>query len=130
MANIQKIYSDIDFTFTKKPVVGDVAVSYDTQAVIRSIRNLIQTRKYERPFNPQLDSQTDSVLFDLMSVSNESLLETEITRIVSTFEPRANIKTVNVTANPEKNAYYVTLSFYIENSTTETVVTLLLERNR
>ena len=130
MANIQKIYSDIDFTFTKKPVVGDIALSYDAQSVIRSIRNLIQTKKYERPFNPQLDSKVNSVLFDLMTLNNESLLESEITRIVGTFEPRANMKTVKVSSDPEKNAYYVTLSFYIENSTTETVVTLLLERNR
>ena len=130
MANIQKIYSDIDFTFTKKPVVGDVALSYDTQAVIRSIRNLIQTKKYERPFNTLLDSKLDSILFDLISTSNESLLESEITRIVNQFEPRAIMQTVKVTSEPEKNAYYVTMSFYIENSTTETVVTLLLERNR
>lgn len=111
-------------------MVGDVALSYDTQAVVRSIRNLIQTKKYERPFNPNIDSQVDSALFDLMGMNNDSLIESEITRIVNAFEPRANIKTVTVKSDPEKNAYYVTMSFYIENSTTETVVTLLLERNR
>ena len=52
MATLSKIYSDIDFTFTKKPVVGDVALSYDSQAVIRSIRNILLTRHYEKPFNP------------------------------------------------------------------------------
>ena len=59
MANITKLYSDIDFTFTKKPVVGDVALSYDTQAVIRSVRNLLQTKHYERPFDPNLGSNLD-----------------------------------------------------------------------
>ena len=59
MANITKLYSDIDFTFTKKPVTNDIALSYDTQAVIRSIRNILSTKKYERPFNPDFGSNLD-----------------------------------------------------------------------
>ena len=63
MANAKKIYSDIDFTFLKKPVTADVALSYDEQAVIRSIRNLLSTKHYERPFNPNLGSNIDTFLF-------------------------------------------------------------------
>ena len=61
---IQKISSDIDFTFTKKPVVGDVALSYDAQAVIRSVRNLLSTRHYDRLFNPDIGSNLESLLFE------------------------------------------------------------------
>ena len=67
MANLTRIYSDIDFTFTKKPVTNDVALSFDTQAVIRSIRNLLLTRHYERPFNPDLGSNIDAMLFEMVS---------------------------------------------------------------
>jgi phage baseplate assembly protein W len=67
MATINKIYSDIDFTFTKKPGSGDVALSYDAQAVIRSIRNLLLTRHYERLFNPKIGSNLDLILFEMVS---------------------------------------------------------------
>jgi len=74
MATLQKIYSDIDFTFTKKPVTADVALSYDSQAVIRSIRNLLLTRHYERPFNPDLGGNIDNVLFEPISTLTASIL--------------------------------------------------------
>jgi phage baseplate assembly protein W len=78
MATLSKIYSDIDFTFTKKPVVGDVALSYDAQAVIRSIRNILLTRHYEKPFNPDFGSNIDAILFEMVSPLSATSLEREI----------------------------------------------------
>jgi phage baseplate assembly protein W len=130
MANLTKIYSDIDFTFTRKPVVGDVALSYDDQAVIRSIRNLLSTRNYERPFNPDLGSNLDALLFENISPMTSIAIENEIKRTIKNYEPRANVKEVVVNSQPDQNAYNVTLTFYIENATLPTTVTLLLERNR
>jgi phage baseplate assembly protein W len=130
MATKQYIYSDIDFTFTKRPVVGDVALSYDNQAVIRSIRNLLLTKNFERPFNPGLGSNLDALLFEPIGPIISNLLENAITTTIKNFEPRATLQQVNVTAVPDKNSYNVTISFYIENATLPTTVTLLLERNR
>ena len=130
MATLSKIYSDIDFTFTKKPVTGDVALSFDDQAVIRSVRNLLSTRNYERPFNPDLGSSLDALLFENISPLTANSIKNEISRMIGNYEPRANIKDVVVNSQPDKNAYNVTLSFYIENATLPTTVTLLLERNR
>ena len=130
MANLSKIYSDIDFTFTKKPVTGDVALSYDTQAVIRSIRNLLLTRNYERPFNPDLGSSLDALLFEMISPLTATVIEREIQTLVENYEPRATIDNVIATPLTDQNAYNISLSFYIENATLPTTVTLLLERNR
>lgn len=130
MATLSKIYADIDFTFTKKPVVGDVALSYDAQAVIRSIRNLLLTRHYERPFNPDLGSNLDIILFENFSTISSSLLENEIKLIIKNYEPRATVDQVVVSPGPDINTYSVYLSFYIENATQPTTITLLLERNR
>jgi phage baseplate assembly protein W len=130
MANLSKIYSDIDFTFTKKPVTGDVALSYDTQAVIRSIRNLLLTRNYERPFNPDLGSSLDALLFEMISPLTATAIEREIQTMVENYEPRATIDTIIATPLTDRNAYNISLSFYIENDTLPTTVTLLLERNR
>jgi hypothetical protein len=130
MATLSKIYSDIDFTFTKKPVVGDVALSYDAQAVIRSIRNILLTRHYEKPFNPDFGSNIDALLFEMVSPLTSTALEREIRTTIENYEPRARLSEVIVNPQPDNNAYSVSLSFYIENATLPTTVTLLLERNR
>lgn len=130
MALNQKIYSDIDFTFTMRPGIKDVALSYDNQAVIRSIRNLLLTKHFERPFNPDLGANIDGLLFEPISPITSSLLENEIKTTIQNFEPRARLHQINVTPNDDQNAYNVYLSFFIENATLPTTVTLLLERNR
>jgi phage baseplate assembly protein W len=130
MATLTNIYSDIDFTFTKKPVTADVALSYDQQAVIRSIRNLLQTNHYERPFNPDLGSNIDGILFEPISPLSANALKKEIQVTINNYEPRATLKDLQVTVQPDMSAYNVSLSFYIENATLPTTVTLLLERNR
>lgn len=130
MANLSNIYSDIDFTFTNRPVVHDVALSYDQQAVIRSVRNLLSTNHYERPFNPDLGSNIDGLLFEPISPLTANALKNEIQVTIENYEPRASLKDIQVSAQPDKNAYNVYLEFYIENATLPTTVTLLLERNR
>ena len=130
MATLQHLYSDIDFTFTKRPVIGDIALSFDNQAVIRSIRNLLLTRHFERPFNPELGSNLDNLLFEPDSPLTAAMLENEIKNTIQNFEPRALLNSVKVTSAPDKNAFDVTISFYIQNATLPTTVTLLLERNR
>lgn len=130
MANLQKIYSDIDFTFTKKPVTADVALSYDQQAVVRSIRNLLLTNHYDRPFNPDLGSNINSILFEPISTITASSLQSAVSTVVNNYEPRAILREVVVTPLPDRNAYNVSITFFIENATQATTLTLLLERNR
>jgi phage baseplate assembly protein W len=130
MATLQKVYSDIDFTFTKKPVTADIALSYDSQAVIRSIRNLILTKYYERPFNPNLGSNISSLLFEPLTLSTSSAIENEIKATIDNFESRALIQSVTAVADESNNGYNVTITFYIQNETQPTTITFLLERNR
>jgi phage baseplate assembly protein W len=130
MATIQKIYSDIDFAFTRKPVVNDVSISYDRNAVIRSIRNLLLTKHYEKPFNPQLGSNLDALLFENFTPLIASSIENEISNIIANYEPRAILDKVEIKALPDQNSYSARIQFYIENDTLPTTVTFILERNR
>ncbi len=79
---LKKIYSDIDFTFTKRPVIGDIAISYDSQAVVRSIRNLLLTKHYEKLFNPAIGSNLDMLLFENSSPLTAASLENEIRDVI------------------------------------------------
>ena len=130
MATLQKIYSDIDFMFTKKPVTGDIALSYDAQSVTRSIKNLIFTNRFERLWNPDIGSNISLLLFELISPTIGNSLEFEISSLINNYEPRAILNEVVVTALPDKNSYSVYLSYYLQNATLPTTVTILLERNR
>jgi phage baseplate assembly protein W len=130
MANLQKIYSDIDLTFNKMPVTKDVAMSYDNQAVIRSVRSLLLTNFYERPFQPNLGSNLDAILFEPATNLSSSLLETEIRNVIKNYEPRVSVESVNVSLNPDMNSFSVSLFFYIGNNTAITPVNLTLQRSR
>lgn len=128
--NIQKLYSDIDFTLSKRPVLNDIALSYDNQAIIRSLRNILLTKKFEKLWNPEFGSNIDILLFENISSVTASALEKEISVAISNYEPRVNMKSVLVTPYIDRNAYDVTLTFYIANATQPTTVTVFLERNR
>ena len=130
MATIQKLYSDIDFTLAKRPGVNDIALSYDSQAIIRSVRNILLTKKFEKLWNPDFGSNIDTLLFENISSVTASALEKEISVAIANYEPRVNMKNVVVTPYADRNAYSVTLTFYIANATQPTTVTVFLERNR
>ena len=102
----------------------------DSQAVIRSVRNILLTRHYEKPFNPDFGSNIDAILFELVSPLSATSLEREIRTSIENYEPRARLSEIIVNPQPDNNSYSVSLSFYIENATLPTTVTLLLERNR
>jgi phage baseplate assembly protein W len=130
MANLQKLYSDIDLTFKRLPVTSDVALRYDDQAVIASVRNLLLTNFYERPFQPNLGSNLSGLLFEPATNITSTILSDEIKNVISNFEPRAQINSINVTLAPDNNSFNVFISFFIGNNTTPTNVNLLLQRSR
>lgn len=131
MANtLKNIYSDLDLTFSRIPGKNDVALSYDDQAVIRSVRNLLLTNFYERPFQPNLGSNLDKLLFEPVNNLTASLLKSDIENTITNYEPRVTLDYVLVNPNVDQNAYTVTIQFYVGNNTSPTAVNLLLQRSR
>ena len=127
---LKKIFSDIDLTFARNPVTGDVAMSYDDNAVIRSVRNLLLTNFYERPFQPKLGSNLNAFLFENFSILIADAIEADITTTIQNFEPRVKIQAVRVTPDEVNNGYYVNLTFFIGNNTYASTVNVLLQRVR
>jgi phage baseplate assembly protein W len=126
----QKIFSDIDLTFKRTPVTGDVAMRYNEQAVIASVRNLLLTNFYERPFQPNVGSNLTGLLFEPATNITASILSDEIRSVITNYEPRAIINSIEVTLATDQNAFNVRLSFFIGNNTAPTNVSLLLQRSR
>jgi phage baseplate assembly protein W len=130
MVITQKVYSDLDLTFNRVPVTNDVALRYNDQAVIASVRNLLLTNFYERPFQPNLGSNINAILFEQADVITSNILENEIKNVISNFEPRIKINFINIQPSPDENSFNLTMSFFIGNNTTPTNVNMLLQRSR
>ena len=126
----QHIYSDLDLNFNRVPVTGDVSMSYDDQSVIRSVRNLLLTRPFERKFNPTVGSQIDNLLFEPVTPLTANLIKDEVTRTITNWEPRVTIATLDITPYPDQNGYNISLFLYIGNNTQPTGISLVLKRSR
>lgn len=113
-----------------QPATKDVSLSYNDQAVIRSVKNLLLTKPYERLFQPTMGSEIDSLLFEPITPLTGNLLKDEIIRTINNYEPRAKIASLDVLAYPDQNGYQVSMFFYIGNQTTPTGVNIVLKRSR
>lgn len=130
MARNTRTFSDLDFNFLVHPRTKDVSTRYDEDAIKQSLRNLILTRNYERPFRSYLGSQVNALLFEPISPLLTSMLEKAISDVIQNFEPRVDLLSVVVQYSPQNNDVYVTISFKIRNTQTPMSVNLILERTR
>ena len=124
-------YKDLDLFFDKKNVSKDITKITDIAAVKRSIRNLVLTNHYEKPFHPEIGSGVRDMLFEPMSALTAHVLTRKIEDVIENFEPRAKVIGVLAQPNLDRNEYQVTINFFILNAPTELVdLTLFLERLR
>jgi len=126
-----QIYSDIDLFFGPKTGSKDITKVIDVTAVKRSVRNLILTNPYEKPFHPEIGSGVRDILFEPMTPISAYVLTMKIEEVIENFEPRARLIGVRALPNLDNNAYEVTIEFYVVNAPTELVnMEVLLERVR
>ena len=125
---ISRTFSDIDLNFIPHPVTGDIVKKYDESAIKASIRNLVLTSNYERPFHSEIGSQLRNLLFEPMSPITTQLIQNTIGQTIKNFEPRAMLLSVVASYSPDNNAVYVTVNFMIVNTTTPQTVNITLER--
>ena len=125
-----KQYRDLDLFFTKKSN-KDVNKVTDIEAVKRSVRNLVLLNSYEKPFHPEIAGDVRGLLFENMTPLTSAVIARKIQDVIENFEPRARLTGVQSIPDFDRNAYEVTVYFYVVNAPTELVeVTQLLERLR
>ena len=124
-------YIDLDLFFSKRNSDNDISRVTDIQAVKRSVRNLVLLNPYEKPFHPEISGGVRGMLFELMTPFVAAQLTKKVEDVINNFEPRARL--VGVRANPDydRNAYEVSIEFYVVNTPTELIdMTVMLERLR
>lgn len=123
-------FSDLSLNFTAHPVKGDVIKLIDDDAIKRSVRNLVLTNHFERPFHPEIGSNVRKLLFDNITSVTSFQIQREIIDVIQNFEPRVQMKQVTVVVDPDNNGYNATIEFYILNSGRFVTVDYFLERLR
>jgi len=123
-------FTDLDLNFAMNPVTKDINTVLDESAIKRSLKNLLLTNKYERPFQPGIQSNITSHLFENFTPLTEARLEKGIRDTVTSFEPRVTLNDVVVIGNPDYNRFDVTIRFQIKNKPKVSEFQFYLERLR
>ena len=122
-------FTDIDVNMTLHPQSGDLVLKYDINAIKRSIRNLLTTNTYERPFKPSLGIDLSAMLFELSTMGTDAVvLEKDIISLINRFEPRAVV--TNVVSSLNGNDLNVTLHLVVSNDPRPQELSITLERVR
>ena len=123
-------YSDIDLDFIPHPTTKDVMKKTGVESIKRSVRNLILTNFYDRPFQSQIGSNALKLLFENASPITANFLTNAIRETLNNFEPRIRVDNLEVNFDVDNNGYNVKLFFVILNRNEPAIITLFLERIR
>ena len=128
------IYKDLSLFFTPNPVSGDVTMVTDVQDIKRSVRNLIMTNRFDKPFHPEIASHIRDLLFEPFTPVTINLLRNRIETVLENYEPRVTLTDVEVEdpgfQRMDNNELNVRIFFTLKNDPEIQSVDILLERLR
>lgn len=122
-------FVDLDFNF-KTYANKDVKLKSGENAVKQSVKNLLLLSKYDKPFDADIGSGLDSILFDPISPTAAVNLNIAIEDIINTYEPRIIIENIDVVADEDNHRYDITFEFSLANTETTKSIEFFLERLR
>lgn len=126
----QTIYSDLDFNFTQHPISEDVTRKTNVAAVNQSLKNILLTKNYERPFNSDLGSPINALLFEPFSPMLRIMLIRTIEQTIENFEPRIQLDNVKVNLREDSNNVEISVYYHIVNTSSIQQFDLILKRTR
>lgn len=129
-SNQKPYYSDFYTNFNVHPQNKRLVKYTNEESVKRSIRNLINTEKYDRLFQPEIGCRIRSFLFENMSDIISDEIKSTIKETIELYEPRARVIEVIVQANESRHAYDVYIYFQVINSDKELSINITLYRAR
>ena len=110
---LSKGFKDLSASFQTNPLSNDLIALKNESAIARSVRNLVLTIQGERPFQPVLGTGVSRLLFENMDKLTASSIRSELRTTIENYEPRVEINEIIVEADFERNAFDVTLQYFI-----------------
>jgi|TARA_A100001388_G_scaffold101494_1_gene73981 phage baseplate assembly protein W len=125
-----RIYADLNLSFTKNPATKDVARLFDVQAIKRSVKNIILTNKYERPFNSDFGCNLRGFLFENVTEPLLVVIKDRVSMAIEKYEPRVSVEDVVVESDDGSNGIRIMVSFKINGVEQPVTVSTFLQRVR
>ena len=110
---VSRAFKDISFSFDPHPVTRDLPVIINERAIIRSVRNLVETVPTERFFNSDLGSDIRRSLFEFVDVASSRVIKEQIRETILFYEDRIENLKVQVNPQPDNNSFDVNVFFDI-----------------
>lgn len=126
----QPNYSDISTNFGLNAVNSDVVRLTEMDAVKRAIKNLVMTDKYERLLDPRFGAGINALLFEPMAPMTTMAIRDTIENSITTYEPRADLITLDVVPDEDNQSYYVDLVFSLRSTNQTATVQFFIDRIR
>jgi len=123
-------FVDLDLNFSIHPIRKDISTYKSEYAVINSVKNLILTNHYEKPFRPQVGSNIRRLLFENIDSIIAAQIERAVTETIENFEPRVSVSNITAIPDPDNNRYNLRLEFFVINQTSPITINFFLERIR
>ena len=123
-------FKDIDLDFGRNVVTNDVNTVTDVIAIKRSVKNLIQTNFYERPFHPELGCGVRELLFENFTPITGVFIKRKIAEVLANYEPRVTLNSIRLDDDQDNNRLVVDIYFYIVGIPGPQTVSTFLQRLR
>ena len=124
----RKWYTDIDLNITPHPSSGDLVLKQDKEAVKRSVRNIMLTNNYERPFKPNFGANLRGLLFELADDMTKYEIRKQIMEALEMLEPRVRIQ--NIYLSSVRNSMHISLHYGVVGSKEPQTLEVILQRVR
>ena len=125
----RKWYTDIDLNITPHPSSGDLVLKQDKEAVKRSVRNIMLTNNYERPFKPNFGANLRGLLFELADDMTKFEIRKQIVEALEMLEPRVSIEEIYL-SQTQSNTMHVNLHYGVVGSREPQELEVILQRVR
>jgi hypothetical protein len=113
LERVSQGFKDLSMSFQINPLNNDLIAVKNATAIARSVRNIVYTLPGEKFFNPSFGSNITASLFENIDNISASVIEDEIRNSINNYEPRVKLIDVITTADPDNNAFNVTLKYDI-----------------
>ncbi len=113
ITRVSRAFKDISFDFIPHPVTKDLPVLKNERAIMRSVRNLVETIPTERFFNSTLGTDIRKSLFEFVDIGTARVIEDQILNTLQFYEDRIDNIDVQVDPRPDDNSFDVNVFYDI-----------------
>jgi phage baseplate assembly protein W len=125
-----QLFKDLDLAFSAHPNTKDLAKKTNVEAIKQSLKNLLLTQYFERPFHSEIGSPVRVLLFELVTPLVQQSMQRAIVDVIQNFEPRVTVEDVYVFVQDDTNSVIISVTFVVVGFDTLEELELTLERTR